>query len=219
MTDQANEDETSFEMKGRTMRQKLLRVLCPGFSSSRRSVLVACGSDSSSDSSSTEAAQKRVRGADRGPVGCADRGRSDRDRAPATSTTSTRAPPTTSSTFMITGATQSPLEAYAPADIEQPTPLLATEAPTVSRRRQDDHLQDQQTTSSTRRRSNRDGDAPPTSSTRSSGRCCRASRTASSRPTWPASRESTRRSRRPRTTRPAALPTSAGSPRRTTRRW
>jgi peptide/nickel transport system substrate-binding protein len=34
--------------------------------------------------------------------------------------------------YMVTSATQSPLLAFAPADIEQPTPLLATEAPTVS---------------------------------------------------------------------------------------
>ncbi len=35
-------------------------------------------------------------------------------------------------TFMVTNATQSSLTAYAPADIEESTPLLATEAPTVS---------------------------------------------------------------------------------------
>ena len=33
---------------------------------------------------------------------------------------------------MVTSATQSPLEAYAPDDVEEPTPLLATEPPTVS---------------------------------------------------------------------------------------
>jgi hypothetical protein len=33
---------------------------------------------------------------------------------------------------MVTAATQSPLLGFAPADIEHPTPLLATEAPTVS---------------------------------------------------------------------------------------
>ena len=31
-------------------------------------------------------------------------------------------------TYMVTSATQSSLEAYAPADVEEPTPLLATEA-------------------------------------------------------------------------------------------
>ncbi len=35
-------------------------------------------------------------------------------------------------TFMVTAATQSSLEAYAPADVEEPTPLLASAAPTVS---------------------------------------------------------------------------------------
>ncbi len=35
-------------------------------------------------------------------------------------------------TFMVTAATQSSLEAYAPADVEEPTPLFASEAPTVS---------------------------------------------------------------------------------------
>ena len=33
---------------------------------------------------------------------------------------------------MVTAATQSSLEAYAPADVEEPTPLLASAAPTVS---------------------------------------------------------------------------------------
>ena len=32
---------------------------------------------------------------------------------------------------MVTSATQIRLEAYAPADVEEPTPLLATEAPTI----------------------------------------------------------------------------------------
>jgi peptide/nickel transport system substrate-binding protein len=35
-------------------------------------------------------------------------------------------------TYMVTSATQSPLEAYAPADVEKATPLLATADPTVS---------------------------------------------------------------------------------------
>ncbi len=34
--------------------------------------------------------------------------------------------------YMVSSATQSPLESWAPADVEKPTPLLATEAPTVS---------------------------------------------------------------------------------------
>ena len=35
-------------------------------------------------------------------------------------------------TYMVTSATQTPLESYDPDDVEEPTPLLATEAPTVS---------------------------------------------------------------------------------------
>jgi len=35
-------------------------------------------------------------------------------------------------TYMVTSATQSNLEAYAPADVEQATPLLATDHPTIS---------------------------------------------------------------------------------------
>ena len=35
-------------------------------------------------------------------------------------------------TFMVTSATQSSLEAYAPPDVEEPTPLLASAAPTIS---------------------------------------------------------------------------------------
>ena len=34
--------------------------------------------------------------------------------------------------YMVTSATQSNLEGYAPDDVEQPTPLLATDHPTVS---------------------------------------------------------------------------------------
>ncbi len=45
-------------------------------------------------------------------------------------------------TYMVTSATQSQLEGYAPDDVEQPTPLLATEAPDGLRGRQDDHLHD-----------------------------------------------------------------------------
>ena len=119
---------------------------------------------------------------------------------------------------MVTSATQSPLEATRPPTSRSRRRCSPTEAPdglaTTARRSPTRSA----TTSCTRRRSTARR-PPPTSSTRSSARCCPACRTATCRPTWPASRASTRRSRRPRTTRPAALPTSAGSPRRTTRRW
>ena len=46
-------------------------------------------------------------------------------------------------TFMVTNATQSSLTAYAPADIEESTPLPGDRGTNCLRRRQDDHLHDQ----------------------------------------------------------------------------
>ena len=108
------------------------------------------------------------------PDGAQEGGDADRDRGLATSTTSTPAPPTTSSRYMVTSATQRSLEAYAPDDVEEPTPLLADRGPDGLRGRQDDHLHDP------RRRqvlaAGRPESRPrPTSSTRSSARCCPAS--------------------------------------------
>ena len=89
-------------------------------------------------------------------------------------------------TYMVTSATQSPLEGYAPDDVEEPTPLLATEAPDGLRGRQDDHLHDP------RRRQVLAAGRPHGDRRRRQVRdralaAARASRTATCRPTWPAS--------------------------------
>ena len=113
------------------MRQKLLRVTLPGILVVASIGLVACGSDSSSDSSSTEAAQKEFAAPTEAPSDAQTGG----DLNVVAASDVDYIDPGAAYyqwTFMITSATQSPLEAYAPADIEQPTPLLATEAPTIS---------------------------------------------------------------------------------------
>jgi peptide/nickel transport system substrate-binding protein len=114
------------------MRQKLLRVTLPGILVIASIALVACGSDSSSDSSSsTEAAQKEYAAPTEAPSDAQAGG----DLSVVAASDVDYIDPGAAYyqwTFMITGATQSPLEAYAPADIDHATPLLATEAPTIS---------------------------------------------------------------------------------------
>lgn len=114
------------------MRKQVLRVLIPGLFLVAALALVACGSGSSSDSSSqvseaqqqyaapTEAPSDAQTGGALNVVAASDVDYIDPGAAYY------------QWTFMIDSATQSPLEAYAPADIEQPTPLLATDKPTVS---------------------------------------------------------------------------------------
>ncbi len=127
-----------------------------------------------------------VRGPDRGARGRPGGRRADRARGRATSTTSTRAPPTTSSPTWSRSATQSPLEAYAPDDVEQPTPLLADRGARGLRGRQDDHLHDP------RRRHVLAAGRPRGDRGRRQVRdralaAARRRRTATCRPTWPAS--------------------------------
>ena len=114
------------------MRQKLLRVLMPGLLVAAAVVLAACGSDSDSDSSSdvsdaqaqfpavTEAPSDAQEGGDLTVIAASDVDYIDPGAAYY------------QFTFMVTAATQSSLEAYAPDDIERATPLLATEEPEVS---------------------------------------------------------------------------------------
>ena len=114
------------------MRKKVLRVLIPGTLLIAALVLAACGSSDSSDSSSqvseaqqqyaapTEAPSDAQAGGALNVIAASDVDYIDPGAAYY------------QWTFMIDAATQSPLEAYAPADIEEPTPLLATDKPTVS---------------------------------------------------------------------------------------
>jgi peptide/nickel transport system substrate-binding protein len=113
------------------MRQKLLRVILPGMLVAAVVVLAACGSDSTDSTSSTEAAQKQFAAPTEAPSDAQVGG----DLTVIAASDVDYIDPGAAYyqwTFMITGATQSPLEAYAPADIAEPTPLLATEAPKVS---------------------------------------------------------------------------------------
>ena len=128
-----NEDENSSETKGNKMRPKYFRVLTLGIAALAAVALAACGSSSDSSDSSgavsdaqaklaapTEAPADAQQGGDLTVIGASDVDYIDPGAAYY------------QTTFMITGATQSSLEAYAPADIEEPTPLLASEPPAVS---------------------------------------------------------------------------------------
>ncbi len=115
------------------MRQKLLRVTLPGILVVASIGLAACGSDSSSDSSSSSTADAQKQYA--APTEAPSDAQSGGDLTVIAASDVDYIDPGAAYyqwTFMIDSATQSPLEAYAPADIEEPTPLLATEAPTVS---------------------------------------------------------------------------------------
>ena len=138
------------------MRQKLLRVTLPGILVVASIGLAACGSDSSSDSSSSTAdAQKEFAAPTEAPSDAQAGG----DLTVIAASDVDYIDPGAAYyqwTFMVTSATQSSLEAYAPADIEKPTPLLATEAhprsATTARRSPTRST----AASSTRRRSNRE---------------------------------------------------------------
>ncbi len=118
------------------MRRKWLRVLVPGIALIAALALAACGSDGSSDSTSasdssvsdtaeqfaapTEAPADAQQGGSLNVIAASDVDYIDPGAAYY------------QWSFMIDAATQTPLEAYAPGDIEEPTPALAEEAPTVS---------------------------------------------------------------------------------------
>lgn len=119
------------------MRKTFLRALVPGMFLIAALALAACGSDGSSDSSSssssssTEAAQKQYAAPTEAPADAQSGG----DLTVIAASDVDYIDPGAAYyqySFMVDSATQSPLEAYAPADIENATPLLATEAPTVS---------------------------------------------------------------------------------------
>ena len=91
----------------------------------------ACGSDDDSDTSDSSSADSEFAPATAAPDGAQEGG----DMTVIAASDVDYIDPGAAYyqfTFMVTSATQSSLEAYAPADVEEPTPLLATEAPTVS---------------------------------------------------------------------------------------
>lgn len=91
----------------------------------------ACGSDSGSSTSSDSSANSEFAPATEAPSGAQQGG----DMTVIAASDVDYIDPGAAYyqfTFMVTSATQSSLEAYAPADVEEPTPLLASEAPTIS---------------------------------------------------------------------------------------
>ena len=115
------------------MQQKLLRALMLGTALVAAGALAACGSDSSSDSSSDSGAT----GSDQfaAPTAAPEDAQQGGDLTVLAASDVDYIDPGAAYyqwTYMVTGATQSPLEAYAPDDVENATPLLATEDPTVS---------------------------------------------------------------------------------------
>lgn len=125
-------------MKGRTMRQKLLRVMMPGTVVAASIALAACGSDGSSDSSSaqggstdaalqefaapTAAPSDAQQGGDLTVLAASDVGPGYTDPGIAYYQFA----------YMVTSATQRALLSWAPDDVEQPTPDLAEDMPEVS---------------------------------------------------------------------------------------
>src|SRR4029079_12954972 len=121
----------SSKPKGRTMRMKVLRVLIPGTLVVAALVLAACGSSDSTSSSGTSEAAKQYAAPTEAPSDAQSGG----DLTVIAASDVDYIDPGAAYyqfTYMVTSATLSPLESYAPADIEQATPTLATEAPTVS---------------------------------------------------------------------------------------
>lgn len=136
-----NQDERSksSEPKGKTMRRKMLRALMPGTVVVAAVALAACGSDGSSDSSSSGSAETGATDAQQAefaaPTAPPEDAQSGGDLSVIAASDVDYIDPGAAYyqfTFMVTAATQSSLTAYAPDDVEESTPMLATELPTVS---------------------------------------------------------------------------------------
>jgi peptide/nickel transport system substrate-binding protein len=117
--------------KETTMRTKALRVLVPGILLAAALAITACGGSDSTSSSGTSEAAKQYAAPTEAPSDAQPGGSLD---VIAASDVDYIDPGAAyyQWTFMIDAATQSPLESYAPADIEEPTPLLATDHPEIS---------------------------------------------------------------------------------------
>lgn len=130
MKDPNPTDANPSRSKGRTMRKKALPPLTCGALLVAALVLVACGGGDSTSSDSdaakaqyaapTEAPSDAQSGGELTVIAASDVDYIDPGAAYY------------QFTYMVTSATLSQLEGYAPADVEHATPLLATEAPTVS---------------------------------------------------------------------------------------
>ncbi len=112
------------------MRMKVLRVLIPGMLLAAAVFVTACGSDDSTSSSSDAAKEQYA-----APTEAPSDAQSGGDLTVIAASDVDYIDPGAmyyQYSYMVSSATQSPLESWAPADVEQATPLLATEAPTVS---------------------------------------------------------------------------------------
>ena len=123
-------------MKGRTMRQMLLRAMLLGTVAVASLALAACGSDgssesSSSDSGSTDSVQAEYAAPTEAPEDAQEGGELTVIAASDVDYIDPGAQYYQFS-YMVSAATQSTLVGWAPGDVEEPTPLLATELPTVS---------------------------------------------------------------------------------------
>lgn len=113
------------------MRTKILRALIPGMLLAAALAIAACGgSDSTSSSGTSEAAKQYA-----APTAAPSDAQSGGDLTVIAASDVDYIDPGAAYyqfTYMVTSATQSQLEGWAPADVEQATPLLATGPPTVS---------------------------------------------------------------------------------------
>ncbi|MFN8152422.1 MAG: ABC transporter substrate-binding protein [Solirubrobacterales bacterium] len=113
------------------MRQRLLRVLMPGILAVAAVTLAACGSDSSDSSTDTSDAAEQFAAVTEAP----DDAQQGGDLTVIAASDVDYIDPGAAYyqfTFMVTAATQSPLTAYAPGDIDKASPMLAAEEPEVS---------------------------------------------------------------------------------------
>ncbi len=117
------------------MRGKLLRAFMLGTAFVASLALAACGSDGDSEDSTDSGATGAVPEEFAAPTTATSDAQPGGDLTVIAASDVDYIDPGAAYyqfTFMVTGATQSSLEAYAPGDIEQATPLLAAEAPTIS---------------------------------------------------------------------------------------
>ncbi len=117
------------------MRLKVLRVLVPGLLLAMAVALAACGSSDSTDSSSSSSATSDAQKQFAAPTEAPSDAQSGGDLTVIAASDVDYIDPGAQYyqfSYMISSATGSPLESWAPADVEQATPLLASEAPTVS---------------------------------------------------------------------------------------
>lgn len=119
------------------MRHVLLRVLMPGMLIAAAVALAACGSsgDSTSAESSSGGSAAAVPAQYEAPTKAPSDAQQGGDLTVIAASDVDYIDPGAAYyqfTFMVDYATQSPLQAYAPGDIETGTPVLASEEPTVS---------------------------------------------------------------------------------------